>query len=57
MLVVFVDIPGSIVHGAVTDGLFKGSIKVPGGSFYVEENSNKSSPYHSIMYSQDDIKW
>ena len=46
------------MYGAIMDGTFQGSIKLPGdGTFHVETNRDKSSPFHSIMYSHEDIKW
>ena len=55
--VLFLDTPGSEVHGAVLDGHFKGSVELPGqDTLYIEPNTNKSDDHHSILYTHRDLK-
>lgn len=50
---------GSFSHGSVVDGRFEGFVKTHTGTFYIEPAEryikDKTLPFHSIMYHEDDI--
>ncbi|MGH0130365.1 UNVERIFIED_CONTAM: hypothetical protein FKN15_042274 [Acipenser sinensis] len=52
---------GSMSHGSVVDGRFEGFIQTRQGTFYVEPSErylkDRSVPFHSVIYHEDDIKY
>ncbi|XP_041082688.1 disintegrin and metalloproteinase domain-containing protein 10-like isoform X3 [Polyodon spathula] len=52
---------GSMSHGSVVDGRFEGFIQTHQGTFYVEPSErylkDRSVPFHSVIYHEDDIKY
>ncbi|XP_058521764.1 disintegrin and metalloproteinase domain-containing protein 10 isoform X3 [Ochotona princeps] len=52
---------GSFSHGSVIDGRFEGFIRTHGGTFYIEPAEryikDRSLPFHSVMYHEDDINY
>ncbi|XP_029001183.1 disintegrin and metalloproteinase domain-containing protein 10 isoform X2 [Betta splendens] len=52
---------GTLAHGSVVDGRFEGFIKTHQGTYYVEPSERyleqKSVPFHSVIYHEDDIDY
>ncbi|XP_033724952.1 disintegrin and metalloproteinase domain-containing protein 10-like isoform X1 [Pecten maximus] len=48
--------PGSFVHGAIVEGVFRGFVVVPGDTTYHIEHSRRffsdEQPFHSVIYSE-----
>ncbi|XP_021377836.1 disintegrin and metalloproteinase domain-containing protein 10-like isoform X2 [Mizuhopecten yessoensis] len=49
-------VPGSFVHGAIVEGVFRGFVVVPGDTTYHIEHSRRffsdEKPFHSVIYSE-----
>ncbi|XP_063331974.1 disintegrin and metalloproteinase domain-containing protein 10 [Pelmatolapia mariae] len=52
---------GTLTHGSLVDGRFEGFIKTQQGTYYVEPSErylqDRSVPFHSVIYHEDDINY
>lgn len=56
--IIFSDEHGTFVYGSVRNGIFEGKVHTKNHTYYVERTHKyglRDQPYHSIIYSENDV--